>query len=220
MSAAPDPVAEHEVAAALAVFDALWPLLVSGLPAAGVLNREELPLDDPWDPGVSELNLLVRPFMERAGLDDLDVFVELWDGDEKLRGLPDDNKGRPAHRPALWFDSVVEGLCIFAAEEAAVRQRDATIASAAAAVASAFLDQRRVDVGLVEDDELGSAWDVSAVALGFVAAQLPTPTVLSAEAALAVAGQVCRLGDTDPGQIELAIAPRFHPTFARYLVSG
>lgn len=209
-------------ATALAVFDALWPRLQPLLPSSGVLSPEELPIDDPWDPGVSELNLLARPFMERAGLDALDVFVELWDGDEKLRGLPDDNKGRPPHRPAMWFDSAVEGLCIFAAEEAAVREVRPTVASAAAAVAAAFLDQRGVDLesaGLSPDDA-GVGWDVTAAVLGFVAAQLPEPAVLSVEAALAVAGQVCRLGETDPAQVELAIAPRFHPTFARLLVSA
>ena len=124
---------------ARALLDTVWPVLGAAGVTPGVLNREELPIDDPWDPGVSELNLLLRPFMERAGLDDLDVFVELWDGDEKIRGLPDDNKGRPAHRPALWFDTVVEGLCIFAAEEQAVTDLERCLASASAAVASAFL---------------------------------------------------------------------------------
>lgn len=109
----------------------------AGYACYGLLTKDDLPLVAPWDPGVSELNLLVRPLMERAGLGELDVFFELYRGQTQLRGLAGSESARPAHGPAIWYDTIEDGLCYFGAEAEAVSSPERCVLGAAQAVAQA-----------------------------------------------------------------------------------
>lgn len=187
-------------------------------PRGRLLQLEELPLDNPWDPGVSELNLLARPFLELADLDDLDVFVELWEGDEKLRGLPDTRNTRPGHRPAVWFDTIDEGLCILGAEAGAVGDARRCISDMAHAVARAFWAAR--GVALPFPDREAELADVTAVRLGFGALMVAHPAVLSSHALLELLAEECRRGGLDVERLELALPPQWHPALMQRLTDA
>lgn len=105
--------------------------------ALSTISRElaasKVHVEAPWPGDVSAVNLMLRAPMEHIGASDLDVFVEMFDGDEKIRGLP--AGARPAHtRAAVWFDQVVEGLCVFAADEQQVQNRALALHGVAVAV--------------------------------------------------------------------------------------
>jgi len=95
----------------------------------------DVPADYSGD--IGEINWLLRDPMAHAGLDVLDVYIELYEDGEKIRGLPDAAE-RPAHNPALWFVEIVEGLCIFGADGPSCVHVDAMMTDMASAVAAAF----------------------------------------------------------------------------------
>ncbi len=118
------------------------------------LDRDAVHVEHPWPGDVSALNLMLRAPMAHIGAEHLDVFVEMFDGDEKVRGLA--QGGRPARtRAPVWFDQIVEGLCVFAADEPQVQNRALALHGAAVAVAEVYAQCHTI--GLAPDDD-GRAW--------------------------------------------------------------
>ena len=93
-----------------------------------------------FGPDVAELNLLARAPLAHVGLGSLDVFVELWNDEDKIHGLAGDDKRRPFSNPPLWFDSLFDGLCILGAEESALHDARAVIDALAFVTADAFVE--------------------------------------------------------------------------------
>jgi len=192
-------------------------------PHAPLLTRlvvkEELPLDNPWDPGVSEVNLLLRAIMSAVGLAALDVFVELFDGDEKLRGLADTDKKRPPHQPAVWFDTLDDGLCYFGAEAGAIDDAHACVAACAEAVAEAAWAAWELDGDLPKEPKERARYaDVTAVELGIGLLLLPRPPALSPGAVLhLLADLIKRSVDLDPAAVEVSLDPASRDLFLAML---
>ena len=114
--------------------------------------RAELNLPPDFDADVASLNLLLREPMAHVGLEDNDIFVELFDGEHKLRGLDDEVNTRPLHNPVMWFVECTHGLAIFGADATAGEDVDALLHDLAHAVFRAYCAIREVSCN---DDTAG-----------------------------------------------------------------
>lgn len=131
-----------------------------GAPRAPFM-RDQLELPAELEGTVSEVNLLLREPMAHVGLEHLDVFVEMFDGEEKVRGLPDEVLTRPAFAPAMWFVEITEGLAIFGAEEVQSCVPSALVPGVALAVTAAFAAAHGLDASSEVELRIG------ALTLGF-----------------------------------------------------
>lgn len=121
---------------------------------------------DRWTPDVFGVRRLARRLLLYAGLGDLDVSVEIFEGDhEPLFDTDGRASGSRHHGAAAWFAGIQNGVCVFGVEVDQLEDALSVTAAMAHETAHVFRRVRGLEVEDLDTEE--RLTDLTTVYLGF-----------------------------------------------------